>query len=89
VCFDPRTDPLAWREAPFAPREVRHLAVTRRGAAARTVMVQAGLARALREMDGRDPAEIAHDHELAPLLDALAQRGLVQLPRPLAPTAVR
>jgi len=89
VCFDPRTDPLAWREAPFAPREVRHLAVTRRGPAARTVTVQAGLARALREIDGRDPAALAHDNDLAPLLEALAQRGLVQLPRPLAPNAVR
>jgi radical SAM superfamily enzyme YgiQ (UPF0313 family) len=89
VCFDPRTDPAAWREAPLAARELRHLAVVRRGAAARTVAVQRSLADALAALDGRDPVELAGDPKLAPLLDALTQRGLVRVPRPLAPTADR
>jgi len=80
VHFDPRAAPTRWREARLRADEPRHLAVCRRGRAARTVAVKSSLADLLRSLDGRSAADLSNEPDLAAVVPTLVERGLLTLP---------
>lgn len=75
--FDPLADPRSWRDGAPQVREARALAVVPgANGALRTVAISDAVADLLEDLDGRRPHEVDGS-----LLDALAERHLLTLPR--------
>ncbi|MEZ5980396.1 MAG: radical SAM protein [Planctomycetota bacterium] len=88
VRFDPVRDTAAWRDAPTNGGEHATLAVLHRPGGARTVAIDASLAAVLRELDGRDIEDLAHDQRAFELVRALNERDLLRLPAARVPDPI-